>query len=72
MRLSKKVIRIHPNQMRFFCGFGLDWFGLWFFYWIGLILNPLLTTHISLLLDRPNLMKTYSTRISLLLNNEIL
>jgi len=22
-----------------FCGFGLDWFGLRFFYWVGSVLN---------------------------------
>ena len=32
----------HPNSSEpsaVFCGFGLDWFGLRFFYWVGSVLN---------------------------------
>jgi len=28
-----------------FCGFGLDWFGLRFFYWVGSVLNTPNSTH---------------------------
>jgi len=36
----------HPNSSEpcaVFCGFGLDWVGLWFFYCVGSVLNTLIS-----------------------------